>query len=71
MFELHIKIWKREGINRKSASINVENLRNQVYRKYGNFAREEIRELDTVQFTIVAGILQNILFVSEIRDCIL
>jgi hypothetical protein len=33
-------------------------------------AREEIRELDTIQFTNATGILQNILFVSVIRDCI-
>ncbi len=33
-------------------------------------AWEEIRELDTIQFTIATGKLRNILFVSEIRDCI-
>ncbi len=43
--------------NRKSACIYIKNPRNQVYRNTAISFWEEIRELDSIQFTIAAGLL--------------
>ncbi len=56
MFEILLIIWKRQDVvSKKNLRVYCKKPTKTGLSKYGNFLREKIRELYTIQFTKVAG----------------